>query len=262
MYPYDLIEGTGIDLYVVFLCLGIFAALLVFRLLADRAGLSARLHNLCIYTAIGAIAFGYFSAVLFQAFYNIAKLGRFVINAQTGATFYGGLIGGAASFLGIYFGVGHIRFRETREHISRFLTVTDIAACSIAVAHALGRIGCLMAGCCHGKVTDAWYGIRMAYSGQRVVPTQLFEAIYLLLLFALLVWCFRRAKGYNLPIYMIAYGIWRFVLEYMRDDERGKTFISFLTPSQLTAVLMILGGAAIIAVIATLRKRGRKEHEA
>ena len=94
MYPYELLPG--IDMYVVMLCLGVISAIVVFRILSDKIKLDSRLYNLCLFTAVAAFVIGYYSAVLFQAFYNIPKYGKLIINAQTGATFYGGLIGGAS----------------------------------------------------------------------------------------------------------------------------------------------------------------------
>ncbi|MBR5823405.1 MAG: prolipoprotein diacylglyceryl transferase, partial [Paludibacteraceae bacterium] len=39
--------------------------------------------------------------------------------------------------------------------------IANCVAPGIALAHAIGRIGCLFAGCCHGQATKAWYGIMM-----------------------------------------------------------------------------------------------------
>ena len=256
MYTKDILPG--IDLYLICLCLAILSALLIFRLLADKMKISAKLQNHCLYIAVASIFFGYLSAVFFQALYNIKPLGKFVINKYTGATFYGGLIGGAALFLLLYFLVGKKKFAETREHVTEFFKITDIAACSIALAHAIGRVGCLMAGCCHGKPTNAWYGIKMVTGYfvndegltlpiiQKVVPTQLFETVFLLVVLLYLISRIKDKQTYCLQIYMCIYGVWRFIIEYMRDDYRGATFVDTLTPSQLTAILMVLGGIVLI----------------
>ena len=247
MYPYDILPG--IDLYVIFLCVAVISAMVIYRIMADRLKICAKLQNLCIYTAVAAIVFGYFSAVLFQAVYDIKKNGAFVINLQTGATFYGGLIGGAGMFLLIYFIAGKKIFPQ-KEHITHFFDVADAAACSITVAHAFGRLGCLMAGCCYGSETNAWYGIKMLEHGEWVkrVPTQLFEAIFLALIFLYLFARIKDKQSYCLQIYMILYGFWRFILEFIRDDYRGSTVIELVTPSQLTAIIMVLGGILLIII--------------
>ena len=243
MYPYDIL--LELDLYMIMLCIGILSALISYRICADRLQFGAKLQNFCLFTGCAAIVVGYGSAVLFQAFYNIEKYGEFRINSQTGATFYGGLIGGALLFLIVYFVGGHFLFRDTSEHQKRFWQLADIAAISISSAHAFGRIGCLMVGCCHGAVTDQWYGIYMVSKGARVVPIQLYEAIVLFGICALCVYRLWTGKRDNLQLYMIVYGVWRFLIEYARDDDRGTTLVSFLTPSQLTAILMILGGIVL-----------------
>lgn len=246
MYPKEFLPG--IDMYLIMLCVAAISAIFVYRHLADKLNIGYKLQNLCLFTAVGAIVVGYFSAVLFQAFYNIKKIGEFRIDSSTGATFYGGLIGGAAFFLLVYFGVGHFILKEDKEYLTRFRVISDTAAPCIAIAHSFGRIGCLFAGCCHGKETDAWYGIYMSAIDKKVVPIQLFEAIILFGIFALVFYRVLNNKTYCLPIYMSVYGIWRFVIEYARDDYRGYTFISFLTPSQLTAVAMILGAAVLFYI--------------
>lgn len=253
MYPNEII--WGIDLYVIMLCVAAFSAMFVYRILADKLNMGAELQNLCLFGAVAAILVGYCSAVLFQAVYNIPQNGGFVIDSSTGATFYGGLIGGAVFFLAVYFTVGHILFKESKEHIKSFWSVAGIGAACIAIAHGFGRIGCLMAGCCYGKVTDAWYGVYMKSVGQKVVPIQVFEAIILFGLFGVFFFRVIKRKQYNLSLYMAVYGIWRFFIEYARDDYRGYTFVSFLTPSQLTALIMIAGAVVVFFVEKQFCKR-------
>ena len=110
MFPYEILPG--IDLYVIFLSLAAFSAIISFGRLADKAGIERSVQNLSVFTAIAAIVVGYGSAVVFQALYNIAREGKFIIDDNTGATFYGGLIGGALCFIIIYFVWGHFRFRD------------------------------------------------------------------------------------------------------------------------------------------------------
>ena len=104
MYPYPLF--WDIDLYTVFLCIGIAGALVTYRIFSEKKKIYWRVQNLVVVSAAFAVVIGYFSAVVFQAFYNIKERGGFIIDETTGATFYGGLIGGAACFLLVYFGIG------------------------------------------------------------------------------------------------------------------------------------------------------------
>ena len=242
MYPYPIF--LDIDLYTVFLCVGIIAAIAVFRIFSDRAKMKWKLQNFTLVTAVVSIILGYFSAVFFQALYDIERRGGFVLDTSTGATFYGGLIGGAACFLLIYFGIGSLIFKG-RENCKSFFTVADIAAASIAVAHGFGRSGCLMAGCCHGEIVDAWYAVYMPAINAKAVPLQLYEALFLFALFGFFVWRLLTKRSCNLPLYMTLYGIWRFVLEYFRTDDRGSTVVDFLSPSQFIAVLMVIGAIAL-----------------
>ncbi|MEG1706923.1 MAG: prolipoprotein diacylglyceryl transferase, partial [Clostridia bacterium] len=201
---------------------------------------------------------GYGSAVLFQAFYNYERTGIFEITSSTGATFYGGLIGGAVFFILFYFIVGQIVFKD-KQHLHNFDKIASSAACAIPLAHGLGRIGCLMAGCCYGLRSDTIWGIYMVNLGYKVLPTQLYEAIFLFGLFVFLALRYVKYKrNGNLGVYLIVYGVWRFAIEYIRADERGNTFISFLSPSQLTAIVMVLSGIAWLVVISRLDKRNKK----
>ena len=243
MYPHKIF--LDIDLYSIFMLLGVIACMVCIRVLSDRRQMKAAWQNLVLFNAVIAVLLGYASAVLFQAFYNYMESGVFEVVNNTGATFYGGLIGGTALFIIIYFVAGHILFKDGY-HKKYFRMVSDLAVPCITVAHGLGRIGCLMAGCCHGPETDAWYGIVM--NGVKRVPVQLLEAIFLLALAGLTFYLFWVGQKYLMPLYMVCYGIWRFIAENIRADHRGETIVDFWSPSQLVSVLLIVGGIALFAI--------------
>ena len=259
MYPYDIF--LGMDLYDMMLAVGFFGALVFFRIFADRRGFSAKLQNLCIIGAMVAIIGGYGAAVLFQAFYNSLSSGTFEVTGGTGATFYGGLIGGAAVFLLVYFGIGNLILKDGQTQ-KRFFELSEIAAGSIALAHGLGRLGCLFAGCCYGKVTDAWYGVHNVYLNAKTVPVQLLEAIFLFSLAALFAWRLSRKRRGNFPLYLVGYAVWRFAIEYLRTDDRGASPVGFLSPSQLTAIILALVGIGFWWLESRLWKQEREVDEA
>ena len=257
MYPYPVLFGV-MGLYDILLVAGI----VICMFSADRMGImrkfSVKLQKVFIIAFMVAIITGLFGTVFFQAIYNWIETGIFVINKETGMTFYGGLIFGVFFFLLVWFGLGALWCKEG-EAKKQFGSLADIAACLIPFAHGLGRIGCLCAGCCYGADTDKWYGIThyaLLTNGETVslgkkVPIQLFEALFLLTLSLVLCWLFfvkfgKENKGRFplMPIYVVAYGIWRFFIEYARADERGETIIPALSPSQLIAIIMVLAGIA------------------
>ena len=111
-----------IDLYTWMIILGVVVAVVVFRLLADKRKVSAKVFNFALAVGVCCVAVGYGSAVLFQAFYHWLDTGEWVWNA--GTTFYGGLIGAAVVFLAAYFGVGHFVFRD-KKHIAELPNVLN-----------------------------------------------------------------------------------------------------------------------------------------
>ena len=83
---------------------------------------------------------------------------------------------------------------------------------------------------------------------------QLYEAIFLFALAAVLLYRLIKGKHYNLPIYTVAYGVWRFFAEYLRADARGQGIIPFLSPSQQTALLLIAVGVGTFFIETYVRR--------
>ena len=241
MYPYYIIGD--IDLYSIFIMLGIIAAVIVYRLCADRANINAKLYNFTLICALCSIVSGFVFSVLFQAIYNIKDRGAFIIDGETGATFAGGLTGGAATFLFVYFIFG--KKYESKKYTR---DVIDCAACAIPSAHAFGRIGCLMGGCCYGKPTDSPIGIYMVNLGYKVVPVQLFEAIFLFALATVLIILLFKGKKHIMELYMLYYGVFRFIIEFFRDDERGTLLTVVFSPSQIISICLVIGAGALYFV--------------
>ena len=92
----------------------------------------------------------------------------------------------------------------------------------------------------------------------KTVPTQLFESLFLFAIGALMFYFAWKGKKYNFAIYTIGYGVWRFIIEYFRADDRGQTNFNLLTPSQFTAVLLIIVGLVYVFV-PLIRKKIKTE---
>ena len=234
-------KELGIYWYGVMIALGILACFVVLFLFAKYKKVDEKFTDFCFYNAIFAIAAGLGGAALLQAIYNYIQNPEAGFNFGEGLTFIGGLIGGVGFFLIVYFIVRR-KFNDT------LLKVMPIVGSCITVAHGFGRIGCFIAGCCYGKPTCSDYGCYFD-TLEKVHPTQLYEAIFLFVLFAVLTFlAFKYEFQYNMGIYLIAYGIFRFVNEFFRGDDRGQ-FVKGVSPSQFWSIIMVLLGIGYILAI-------------
>ena len=128
---------------------------------------------------------------------------------------------------------------------------SDIASSVILVAHGFGRIGCFFGGCCYGKVTDSPFGINYPVDGvwQVRYPTQLFEALFCFITFAVFMLLILKTekRGYMIALYAAVYSVFRFFIEFLRDDYRGGANIG-ISPSQVQSLVLIVVAAAYILV--------------
>ena len=255
MHPEALfyIFGRGIYAYGICMAAGIILcfAFLLFTMWKKKFNEAA--SDTILIIGIFGTGFGIFAAMLFQAMYNYIANPAAGFDLASGMTFLGGLIGGVASFLGVYFLYMYVVRPRTKIKLlaqPMNATLTDalpFIPIGICIAHAFGRLGCFFAGCCYGKETDAWYGIACSsVLPGKVIPTQLYEMIFLLVLAGVMALLYFRYRfNYNFAVYMIAYGIWRFVIEFFRADDRG-TLILGLQPSQFWSLIMIPLGVGYI----------------
>lgn len=190
-----------------------------------------------------SIITGLLGSKIFDLFYNKQNIS---INnlLRGGMTYYGGFICGIIVFSA---------YNLVRKRNMFFMS--NITVPSMILVHAFGRIGCFLGGCCFGKPTDKFIGIIFP-SGSipydfykqsiKIYPTQLFESFYLFVLFMIMI---KRTKtNYNLIGYFILYGLFRFLIEYLRGDNRGILFTKLLSPSQIISILFIITGIMLIAL--------------
>ena len=232
----------NIHMYGVMIAVGILCAFLTLFYLTKKKGVDVRFTDFIFYNGIASIVVGFGFATLFQSTYNYIKNPSAGFELGSGMTFIGGLIGGVACFLAIYF-----IFRK--KYTARLYEVISLLPCGILIAHAFGRIGCFFAGCCYGKETDSFLGVQFPDLPHPVHPTQLYEAAFLFVLFAVSVYLIlKKDFKHNLSLYLIAYGVFRFLIEYVRGDDRG-ALVGFVSPSQFWSIFMVVAGVAIIFVM-------------
>lgn len=169
---------------------------------------------------------------------------------RSGGVFYGGLI--LAVPVAFWF--------MWRHRLPMWVTC-DVFAPGIALGHAVGRLGCLMAGCCYGRPTTMPWGITFtnALAAENVGtpldvalhPTQLYETGAELLVLGVLLGMERRGGGFpgrTFWTYLLLYPISRFIIEFYRGDPRGMVF-DVLSTSQFVSVLLVPLSIAMLIVL-------------
>jgi phosphatidylglycerol:prolipoprotein diacylglycerol transferase len=208
---------------------------------AERRGLDgARILDLGIYIIVSALVGAKLMLLVVDFGYFRENPRELLSLVRSGGVFYGGLI--LAVLVAFWY------MRRTRLPV---WPTCDAFAPGIALGHAIGRLGCLLAGCCYGRPTAMPWGITFTDPfaasnvgtplGVPLHPTQIYESGAEFLILAILLATERRGKGFagrTFWLYMLLYGISRFIIEYFRGDERGLVF-GALSTSQFISVLIV-----------------------
>ncbi len=159
-----------------------------------------------------------------------------------GLVFYGGFIMALACI-----------YIFTRRNKLEFLSTLSFMAPSLALGHAISRIGCFLNGCCYGKPTNLIWGYVYPscsvpgheHPGVHLHPVQLYETAGNIVIFFILQKFIKKNKsGQVAGMYMILYGILRFSDEFFRGDHTDFTFGLF-TPAQTICFFIIPVGIAL-----------------
>ncbi len=172
------------------------------------------------------------------------QLKNFFLNFRYGFAFFGGFL------LAV---TGMIVFMKKKG--LPILKTSDFLIVSLPLGHAIGRIGCFLVGCCHGREWHSHLAVTFtnpnslvepALLGVPLYPVQLWETGANLIIFLILHFAYNKHKhnGAMLCGYMAMYGISRFILEFFRGDYRGGYFLN-ISPSQVVG----LGIAAVAAAL-------------
>ena len=201
-----------------------------------------KILNLCFY----AFIFGIFGARVFYVLSNVHFYLRnpleIIMLQHGGLAWFGGLIfGSVAAALFI------------KKNKMGLLKCLDLLAPFIALGQAIGRIGCLLNGCCFGKVSK--FGIYFKVFDQVLIPTQLYSSLLLLLIFFILRFMQDRKHlpGTILCTYLILYSMKRFGIEFLRNDS--PRIIHGLTLFQILCLVMFFFALGMLIRILYLKKR-------
>lgn len=166
---------------------------------------------------------------------------EFTTLLRSGGVFYGGLI--AAIVVCIW---------QLRRHRLPLWSSGDLFAPGIALGYMVGRLGCLLAGCCYGRPTGVPWAITFTDPAANLNvgtplnvalhPTQLYESGAGLVIFVTLLLLERRPghfPGRTFWSFALLYGVLRFIIEFFRGDtSRGYVF-NMLSTSQFISVFLV-----------------------
>lgn len=166
---------------------------------------------------------------------------------------------GLTSFGALLFGIAVYAWFAWRQN-RPFRDVLDLVAPSALLGHAIGRIGCLLNGCCYGVVTTSKFGVHIDDTSILHVPAQLFDSLMAFAAVGILLAIERRGlhRGQSFSLFLILYGATRFIYEFWRAgtvDQVNAGIASStywgnlpITQAQAVAALMLVSGAVLFVV--------------
>jgi phosphatidylglycerol:prolipoprotein diacylglycerol transferase len=241
---------------------GLMVALAVITLVAWALVSVKRDTRLSNDTVINAAIVGIPAGVIFSRFlhvvdrwdYYMANPGKII--GGEGLSIWGAVLGAA---LGIWI------FSLINKKFS-FGHLADVISPGIILAQAIGRVGCTLNGCCYGKTTDLPWAIVYTNPsthgpiGVPVHPTQIYEIIFNLMVFGILLSLRKRLRpdGSLFLVYLTLYSIWRLGIDFIRD---GTPFLFGLHQAQVISIIVLIITVPLLVFKTRLVKKeeGSKE---
>lgn len=235
--------------YGVMIAIAVLVGLWTLRRRAVFGGLDGvRVVDLAVWVVIWALIGAKVLLVLVEWRRYVANPGDLLGLVRAGGVFLGGFLGGLTA--------GAVLMRR---YALPVLPTIDAIVPSLALGHAIGRVGCLLAGCCWGAHCDLPWAVTYTDAaaaanvgtplGVPLHPFPVYSSMFNLALWGVLEWLYRRRPpaGRVFATYLAVYGIGRFVLEFTRGDaSRGFVFGGLLSTSQLIALAMVVGAGVVL----------------
>lgn len=226
--------------YGLMIALGVIAAYYIMLRKSVKFGIDAdKLSSLFIWVIVAAFVGG-------KLFFFFEDIGKYIDDPSR----IKGAMGGGFVFYGsLIFAIPTIVWWLKKEKIA-VRPFLDNLAFAGPVVHSLGRVGCFLAGCCHGKVCDTWMGVTFSHpdtlaaiKDAPLYPTQLFDIVVnlIILLTVFLLDKKKKFEGQLFLVYLVMYAIGRSIVEIYRGDEaRGFLFGGALSHSQFIALFILI----------------------
>ena len=198
--------------------------------------------DLFLYGMLGVVIGGRLGSVLFYNYSYLLEDPLYVFRVwEGGMSFHGGLLG-VIMMLWVFH----------RKKGYSFLHLCDFVAPAVPVGLGAGRIGNFINGELWGRTTDIPWG--MVFPGADSLarhPSQLYQALLEGFVLFVVLWLFvqkPRPVGAVAGLFMLLYGVFRFMTEFVREPDMNLGFVAFnwMTMGQLLTVPMILIGFVLM----------------
>ncbi len=211
------IGNFEVSSYSFFITLGIITGALVYFYEARKLHQN---NEKTFMIVIGAFIGSTIGAKLLEMLLNVDRLSSandLLLFLISGRTIIGGLIGGT---IGVWITKRILNIKAKRG---------NLFAPAVAIGVCIGRIGCFFEGCCYGKPSHLPWAVDFG-DGIARHPTQLYEAVFMLIMFFVIKLGFKNktvAPGYLFNFLMIAYFIFRFLIEFIRTERIAFLYLTY-----------------------------------
>lgn len=232
--------------YGVMVTLGFLLGLWMTVRLGRKTGLDPdTVVNLGIYVALAALIGAKLLMIVADAGYYFRHPAELftLTTFRAGGIFFGGLI--AALLVALLY---------LRRRGLPGLVVADTFTPGLALGHAIGRMGCFLAGCCWGQRCDLPWAVTFTNPLAREMfgtplwiplhPAQLYESVAVLALFVVVYRRFHRPHGPGrlIGLYLTGYAVVRFLLEFVRAHDESNPLLGPLVFQQWLALALLAAG--------------------
>jgi phosphatidylglycerol:prolipoprotein diacylglycerol transferase len=237
MCPVIHIFQIDLESYIVFYLIALIVATVLLKYELQRNNYSPYLYSLLVVV-------GFITGIIGSKIYNLFETwDAFILSPfetffnMGGSGWYGGFILGGISI------VLTLKIKKLP-----VLKTLDVMILIVPITQVFGRLGCFLAGCCHGTPSSVPWALSfpdgLYPADVRVHPTQLYEMFIYLCIFILL-WKLRKKEmqyGLKVSLYLVLAGLGRFIVEFYRLNPK---ILFWLTAPQMIAIIGIMLGAFI-----------------
>ena len=151
-----------------------------------------------------------------------------------------------------------------RRHRLPLWSIGDLFAPAVAISQGIGRLGCLMAGCCYGKPSHMPWSIvfnnpqSLAPLHVPLHPTQIYASLsgFIIFFILLLIRQKKKFEGQVFLWFVILHSTSRLIVERFRGDDRGTITGTALSITQVVTLVLLVAGVVFLVILSSKHQKG------